>query len=111
MGNGRTRPSLLDVQRHSHPGRGADGHQPRRGIEDIEATRRLLATHLDIQVIGLPLHVDPVIADAMRAVSAAVCLSKDRQPKDVIDGFVGSPSHSSPRPYCNDQKLVLFGQR
>jgi CheY-like chemotaxis protein len=54
------------------------------GIDGIEATRRVLAMSSKITVIGLSMHVDRDIADAMLAAGAAAYLTKGGPPEDLI---------------------------
>lgn len=54
------------------------------GMDGIETTRRVLATAPEIIVIGLSMHVDRDVADAMLAAGAAAYLSKGGPPEDLI---------------------------
>jgi len=46
------------------------------GMDGVEATRRVLAAEPGVRVIGLSMHVDSAVADAMRAAGAAAYLTK-----------------------------------
>jgi CheY-like chemotaxis protein len=46
------------------------------GIDGIEATRRVLAAHPRVRVIGLSMHGDSSVADAMRDAGAAAYVTK-----------------------------------
>lgn len=53
-------------------------------MDGIEATVRILATQPQIKVIGLSMHTDQSIADAMRAAGAIAYLSKGGQTEALI---------------------------
>ncbi len=54
------------------------------GIDGIEATRRVLEVDPGIKVIGLSMHIDQDVADAMLDAGAAAYLSKGGPPEDLI---------------------------
>jgi PAS domain S-box-containing protein len=57
------------------------------GIDGVEATRRVLARSPGIRVIGLSMHSDRGIADAMREAGAAAYLTKGGPPEDLIEAI------------------------
>ncbi|WP_200236855.1 response regulator [Thiohalocapsa halophila] len=57
------------------------------GMDGIEATRRVLAAAPKITVIGLSMHVDRDVADAMLAAGAAAYLTKGGPPEDLISAI------------------------
>jgi DNA-binding NarL/FixJ family response regulator len=57
------------------------------GIDGIEATRRLLAAEPATQVIGLSMHADPAVAEAMRAAGAVAYLTKGGQPEALLEAI------------------------
>ncbi|WP_462330362.1 response regulator [Thiohalocapsa halophila] len=57
------------------------------GMDGIEATRRLCAQHAEITVIGLSMHADQQIADAMRAAGAVAYVTKGGPPEDLISAI------------------------
>jgi CheY-like chemotaxis protein len=62
------------------------------GIDGIEATRRVLATDPALRVIGLSMHADRDVADAMLAAGAAGYVTKGGPPEDLIEAI---RAHSS----------------
>ncbi|MCG6942663.1 MAG: PAS domain-containing protein [Thiohalocapsa sp.] len=54
------------------------------GIDGIEATRRVLAIDPGVTVIGLSMHIDQDVADAMRDAGAAAYLTKGGPPEALI---------------------------
>ncbi len=54
------------------------------GIDGIETTRRVLEVDPGIKVIGLSMHIDQDVADAMLDAGAAAYLSKGGPPEDLI---------------------------
>lgn len=55
----------------------------------IEATRRILAAQPHTQVIGLSMHVDPSIDEAMREAGASAYLSKGGELQPLIEAIRG----------------------
>jgi PAS domain S-box-containing protein len=53
-------------------------------MDGIEATRRILASHPNIKVIGLSMHVDETVARAMRDAGAVAYLTKGGRSDDLI---------------------------
>jgi PAS domain S-box-containing protein len=56
-------------------------------MDGIEATERVLAAQPQIKVIGLSMHVDEAVADAMRAAGAFAYLTKGGQPEALIEAI------------------------
>jgi CheY-like chemotaxis protein len=54
------------------------------GIDGIEATRRLLAAAPGTTVVGLSMHVDQDVADAMRGAGAVAYVTKGGPPEDLV---------------------------
>jgi DNA-binding NarL/FixJ family response regulator len=54
------------------------------GMDGIEATRRLLAAAPGSTVVGLSMHVDQDIVDAMLAAGAAAYVTKGGPPEDLV---------------------------
>ena len=67
-------------------------------LDGIEATRRLHAEHPAISVIGLSMHVEPNVAQAMTAAGAATYLAKTAPPESLVAAVLAtkpdSPSSS-----------------
>ncbi|MEJ2656720.1 MAG: PAS domain-containing protein [Desulfobacterales bacterium] len=67
-------------------------------MDGIEATRRLLAANPEVKVIGLSLHADKSVADAMRKAGAVSYVTKGGASENLIKAIrkchsVGSPGH------------------
>lgn len=56
-------------------------------MDGIEATGRILAARPQIKVIGLSMHVDEAVADAMRAAGAIAYLTKGGQSEALIEAI------------------------
>ncbi|HEY5997753.1 MAG TPA: PAS domain S-box protein [bacterium] len=54
------------------------------GMSGMEATRRILAQNASLKVIGLSMHIDPEVAQAMRDAGAAAYLTKGGPCEDLI---------------------------
>jgi DNA-binding NarL/FixJ family response regulator len=54
------------------------------GIGGIEATRRLTSRHPEIRVIGLSLHEEEGVIDAMFAAGASRYVLKDASPEKLM---------------------------
>lgn len=59
-------------------------------MSGIEATRVLTAQHPRVKVIGLSMHVDPEVAQAMCAAGAVAFLAKSGNVRDVVDAIRAS---------------------
>lgn len=53
-------------------------------MDGIEATRRILARQAEIKVIGLSMHIDQSVADAMRDAGTVAYLTKGGRPEELI---------------------------
>ena len=54
-------------------------------MDGIEATRRILACHPGIKVIGLSMHLHTAVVDAMRNAGAVAYLTKGGRPDELIE--------------------------
>jgi len=53
-------------------------------MSGVEATKRILAKHPNVKVIGLSMHVDKDLAKAMRDAGAAAYLTKGGPSEDLL---------------------------
>jgi CheY-like chemotaxis protein len=58
-------------------------------MSGVEATRAIRAVLPDVRVVGLSMHVDPDVAEAMRAAGAAAYVTKGGPAQDLFDAIRG----------------------
>ncbi|MFO7957786.1 MAG: MASE3 domain-containing protein [Candidatus Brocadiia bacterium] len=64
----------------------------------VETTERILAMNPDARIVGLSMHLDDHVADAMRAAGAAAYLTKDAPAEELIAAVRGCGSGESSSP-------------
>lgn len=66
-------------------------------LDGIEATRQLHAEHPAISVIGLSMHVEPNVAQAMTAAGATTYLAKTIPPESLVAAVLAAKATGSLR--------------